>query len=219
MNSHHIRPWVMRAIDPVTGFSAMHRKIGQILAVFICTLAMSGPVLADGTIVRLLAESDFQIIADFNARREHAIAVASASPDRPARDAFVGLMEQKSLPIADRYDPKGSWRCRYFKTGGGGELVVYAWFACRIHDDGAGWVIEKSGGSQRSKGRLYNYTDTRLLYLGALHEPGESSHWFGDSFARNQIALLSALGDGRMRLEFPAPLPGSEFDVLEFRRN
>jgi hypothetical protein len=127
------------------------------------------------------------------------------------RQVLVGEV----LSFEDGYDPSGDWRCRYIKLGGDPALTVYGWFSCRIFDDGAGWVVQKIDGSQRSMGRLYNLPQERLLYLGALHYAYEEPIWFGDDHARNQLALLSRLDDGRMRLEFPAPLVESEFDILE----
>lgn len=46
----------------------------------------------------------------------------------------------------------------------------------------------------------------------------EAPVWFGAAPARNQMAVLTRLEDGRMRLEFPAPLVESRFDILEFTR-
>lgn len=67
-------------------------------------------------------------------------------------------------------------------------------------------------------GRLYRLSADRLLYLGALHDTDEAPIWFGEDASRNQMAVLTRLDDGRLRLEFPAPLAGSEFDILEFAR-
>lgn len=64
-------------------------------------------------------------------------------------------------------------------------------------------------------GRLYRLTEERLLYLGALHYAHEAPIWFGEDPSRNQMALLTRLDDGRLRLEFPAPLAESAFDILE----
>jgi hypothetical protein len=40
----------------------------------------------------------------------------------------------------------------------------------------------------------------------------------GEDPSRNQIAILTRLDEGRLRLEFPAPLGGTRFDILEFVR-
>jgi len=64
-------------------------------------------------------------------------------------------------------------------------------------------------------GRFYRLTEETLLYLGALHYCNASPLWFGEESSRNHIAVLTRLDDGRLRLEFPAPLAESNFDILE----
>lgn len=180
----------------------------------ICSFAM--PALADGAIVGLMSEEDTRSLEEFDARREAAIAAAMDVSDEVASAVLRQVLDGSILSFNDGHDPSGDWRCRYIKLGGDPSVTVYSWFSCRILDDGAGWVIQKTGGSQRSMGRLYDLPQERLLYLGALHYADEAPIWFGDDPSRNQMALLTRLDDGRMRLEFPAPLFESEFDILEF---
>lgn len=180
----------------------------------ICSLAM--PTLADGAIVGLMSEEDTRILEEFDAHREAAIATAMDVSDEVTTRVLRQVLASNVLSFDGGYDPTGDWRCRYIKLGGDPGLTVYGWFSCRIFDDGAGWVIQKTDGSQRSMGRLYDLPQERLLYLGAMHYAYEAPIWFGDDPARNQMAVLTRLDDGRMRLEFPAPLFESEFDILEF---
>ena len=67
-------------------------------------------------------------------------------------------------------------------------------------------------------GRLNRLTEDRLLYLGALYYAHEAPIQFGGDPTRNQMAVLTRLDDGRLRLDFPAPLAESRFDILEFTR-
>lgn len=180
----------------------------------ICSQAM--PALADGAIVGLMSEEDTRILEEFDTRREAAIATAMGVSDEVAAGVLRQVLAGNVLSFDGGHDPSGDWRCRYIKLGEDPWVTVYSWFSCRIFDDGAGWVIQKTGGSQRSMGRLYDLPQERLLYLGALHYANEAPIWFGDDSARNQMAVLTRLEDGRMRLEFPAPLFESEFDILEF---
>jgi Domain of unknown function (DUF4893) len=62
---------------------------------------------------------------------------------------------------------------RTIKAGGPSPLVIYGWFKCRVTDDGSGWMLERIGGSQRTKGRLYTDNDKRLTYLGSFLVAGE----------------------------------------------
>ena len=175
----------------------------------------STPALADGAIVGLMSEEDTRVLEAFDARREAAIATAMGVSDEGSAGVLRQVLTGEVLSFDDGYDPSGDWRCRYLKLGGDPALTVYGWFSCRIFDDGAGWVVQKTDGSQRSMGRLYNIPREQLLYLGAMYYAYEDPIWFGDDASRNQLALLSRLDDGRMRLEFPAPLVESEFDILE----
>lgn len=182
------------------------------------TLAICSPAitaLADGAIVGLISEDDTRLLEEFDARREAAIATAMDVSDEVATGVLRQVIAGKVLSFDEGYDPSGDWRCRYIKLGGDPAINVYGWFSCRIFDDGAGWVIQKIDGSQRSMGRLYDLPQERLLYLGALHYAYEAPIWFGDDPMRNQMALLTRLDDGRMRLEFPAPVVESKFDILE----
>lgn len=180
----------------------------------ICGLAV--PTFADGAIVGLMSEEDTRILEEFDARRKAAVTAAMDGSNAAAAGVLRQVLAGNVLPFGDGHDPSGDWRCRYLKLGGDPALTVYGWFSCRIFDDGAGWIVQQIDGSQRSMGRLYDLPQERLLYLGALHYAYEPPLWFGHDASRNQIALLTRLDDGRMRLEFPAPLVDSEFDILEF---
>ena len=186
------------------------------VALSLVVMALASPGWADGAIVRLMSEEDTRVLAEFDDRRAAAITLARGLPDAAAVATLEQVLAGRVLSFDDGYDPSGAWQCRYLKLGGDPVLSVYGWFSCRVFDDGAGWVIEKTTGSQRSRGRLYRLTEDRLLYLGALHYAAEAPMWFGDDPARNHMAVLTRLDDGRMRLEFPAPLAESDFDILEF---
>jgi hypothetical protein len=205
------------ALEEREGVRDYMRKLALTAAVSL-TLAIFGPstpALADGAIIGLMSEEDTRVLEAFDARREAAIATAMDGSNEGSTAVLRQVLAGEVLSFDDGYDPSGDWRCRYIKLGGEPALTVYGWFSCRIFDDGAGWVVQKADGSQRSMGRLYNIPREQLLYLGALYYAYEDPIWFGDDAARNQLALLSRLDDGRMRLEFPAPLVESDFDILE----
>ena len=188
----------------------------QAIALLLSLVAIITPAFADGVIVGLMSETDSRVLAEFDGRREAAIAAATDGGEAAAVATLRQVLAGQVMSFDDGYDPTGAWRCRFLKLGGDPALTVYGWFSCRIADDGAGWVIRKTEGSQRSMGRLYRLTADRLLYLGALYYGHEAPRRFGEDPTRNQIAVLTRLDDGRLRLEFPAPLVESRFDVLEF---
>ncbi len=186
------------------------------VALSLALVSISPAAFADGAIVGLMSDEDRAVLAEFDQRRAAAITAATADPEAVAGSTLAKVLAGQPLSLDDGYDPRGDWRCRYLKLGGDPAVQVYDWFSCRIFDDGAGWVIRKSGGTERTMGRLYHLSDDRLLYLGAQHPPNEAPVWFGDNPSRDQMGVLTRLDDGRLRLEFPAPLAGSEFDILEF---
>lgn len=185
------------------------------LAIALASWAMAAPASADGAIVGLMSERDVEVLAEFDTRRAAAIATATGVSDTAAVATLVEVLSGEGLPFDADQDPSGDWRCRFLKLGGDPALTVHGWFSCSILDDGTGWVLQKTTGSQRSMGRLYRLTEERLLYLGALHYDHEAPIWFGEDPSRNQMAVLTRLDDGRLRLEFPAPLAASAFDILE----
>lgn len=198
--------------------------MGKQMRAAITTLIMlaasfaSATAAADGAIVALMGPKEKAALADFDMRRACAIEAAYTKADEASLSTLKAALSGAALSFDDGYDPSGQWRCRFLKLGGDPALSIYRWFSCRIFDDGAGWVIQKTTGSQRSMGRLYRLTAERLVYLGALHYAHEAPLWFGKDTSRNQLAVLTHLDDGRMRLEFPAPLAESSFDILEFAR-
>lgn len=210
-------------IMPVWQVTGAPKMMGEQL--FCCAFALSMgltimavPAFADGAIIGLMSVEDSRVLAEFDARREAAVSMASSAGDTANVATLRQVLAGQVLPFDDGYDPSGDWRCRFLKLGGDPALAVYGWFSCRIADDGAGWVIQKTDGSQRTMGRLYRLAADRLLYLGALHYAREAPIRFGEEPTRNQMAVLTRLNDGRMRLEFPAPLVESRFDILEFTR-
>lgn len=120
----------------------------------------------------------------------------------------------------------GSWRCRTIKLGGITPDVIYAWFRCRISMKGGGPYLEKLSGSQTTNGYLYPDGGGSFVYLGASSVVGEARHAYSGSGATagapvtpdDQIGLLSVIGSGHLRVEFPYPLQESTMDVLELRR-
>lgn len=197
----------------------MNRRVkARALALSLAGATMAVPAFADGAIVSLMSDEDNRILAEFDPRRAAALAAATAEADAAAGATLAQVLAGQALSFDDGYDPSGDWRCRFLKLSGKPTVTVYDRFSCQIFDDGAGWVIRKTEGSERTMGRLYRLSEDRLLYLGARHAADEAPIWFGEDRSRNQIAILTRLDDGRLRLEFPAPLGETRFDILEFVR-
>ncbi len=204
----------MTSVIVARGFATSRRLLSAVLM----SLALAAPALADGEIEALLSDADDRVLEAFDARRAAALSAVAANPDSTAQAALAAALSGKVLPFDEGYDPTGDWRCRILKLGRGDALTVYDWFACRIFDDGASWVLQKTTGSQRTMGRFYQLSEDELLYLGALHYGYEDPLWWGEDPERNHLAVATRLDDGRIRLEFPAPLAESDFDILELAR-
>ena len=180
-------------------------------------LTLVSPALADGEILRLITDADKARLEKFDDTR--AAALARARNGGNAADATVleTLVDQSSLPFAG-FDMVGNWQCRTIELGGPATLVVYDWFRCRVSDDGAGWMLEKLSGSQRTKGRFFTESDNRLTYLGAYFVAGETPPAYGAGPETDQAGYAYRTGESAWRIEFPLPARESELDILEFQR-
>lgn len=185
-------------------------------AILVTALLASGPAGADGEVDRLVTEADRARLAGFDAVRQAARAEARAAGG-PEFDAVDAILEAEALSFSD-FDMIGEWRCRTIKLGGLQPLVVYGWFRCRVTDDGSGWQLEKLTGSQRTKGRFYTASDSRLTYLGGFYVAGDPVPSYGAGPDSDQIGYATRIGEDALRIEFPLPRYESKFDVLELRR-
>lgn len=132
--------------------------------------------------------------------------------------ALLEEIDQRPKRSFEDFDLSGKWQCRTIKTGGLAPLVVYDWFHCQISDDGAGWVLEKLTGSQRTKGRFFTDGDSRLIYLGSYFVKDDRPPRYGSGRNSDQVAYVFRGKDDGWRMEFPAPERESVLDILEFRR-
>lgn len=187
-------------------------------AIFLLIAALAAPAMADGALQKLITPQDQQRLDDYDKTRTAALAEArngGASEDLAALDA---ALSGQALSFGDGFDMTGTWRCRTIKLGGAVPLVVYGWFTCRVSDDGAGWRLEKVSGSQRTTGRFYTVSDTRLVYLGAMHTSLEPAMAYGTQAERNQLGIVERPATNRLRIEFPKPAFESSLDILELQR-
>jgi hypothetical protein len=190
----------------------------RIILALLLALAMPSLVHADGEMDKRLTPSDKQRLAGFDATLQEALAEAKAGGAPEDVKLLDAALSGTPLPLAEGYDPAGDWRCRTIKAGGGLPLVVYGWFKCRISDDGAGWKLEKLTGSQRTTGRFYTISATRLAYLGAGHYADEKPRPYGEDAGRDQVAFVERRAADRIILMFPAPQFESKLDVLLLER-
>lgn len=189
------------------------------IAVTACAVITCATVAsADGEITKLLTPADKARLAAYDKVRAEAI--ADAKKGGTARDIATldAVLAGKNLPLSGKFDLTGNWQCRTIKLGGSPALTIYGWFKCRVSDDGSGWRLEKLSGSQRTSGAFYTDSDTRLIYLGAMHLAGEKPRRYGSNPDKDEVAYAMRVGVKRVRLEFPSPKYESKLDIIEMKR-
>lgn len=181
-------------------------------------LAIStAPALADGAVQKLMTPADEARLEKYDETRREALHEARSGGDAAEFAELDAQLAKPLLSLPD-FDIGGDWRCRTTKVGGLSPLVVYGWFKCRVSDDGSGWKLEKTSGSQRTTGRFYDDGEKRLIYLGSFHVAGEAAKRYGSGPESDQVGYAFRTGEAEWRIEFPAPRYESKLDILEFRR-
>jgi hypothetical protein len=173
--------------------------------------------LATGEIENLITDADRERLAAFDGAKQRALNEVEGADSQNALMAFRKAAAAETLPFTD-FDLTGDWQCRTLKAGGLASLVVYGWFDCRVTDDGSGWRLEKFTGSQRTVGRFFTESDTRLTYLGAFFVAGDAAPEYGAGVDSDQVGYAVRTGPESWQIEFPLPRYESTFDILEFRR-
>lgn len=187
----------------------------MIVAAALMTLA-AGSAFADGEIDKLMTPADKTRLQNYGETRKAALLEAKGGE---ASDVATldGIVAKPLVPFRD-LDLTGNWQCRTIKAGGLSELVIYGWFKCRVSDDGSGWMLEKTSGSQRTKGRFFDDGDSRLIYIGSFSVNDEAAKPYGSGPESDQVGYAFRTGPQEWRIEFPAPHYESKLDILEFRR-
>lgn len=181
-------------------------------------LALSGTAFAESEMDKIITPGDRQRLENFDSVKAVALREAWRSEMREDIEALDTALSGTPLSLTGNFDATGNWRCRTIKLGGDPVLVAYPWFKCRINDDGSGWVLEKTTGSQRTQGRFFTASDTRMIYLGASFVTGEAPRNYGAAEKENQVAVMERLGENRLVLQFPSPFYESKFDLLVLER-
>jgi hypothetical protein len=151
--------------------------------------------------------------------------VEAAKASRSDRAAIHGVLDPKGRPVSASA-VTGTWSCRMMKLGGLAPAVVYDWFRCRVRQTKNGLYFEKVTGSLHLSGYLDSYEDGRFVLLAAIAVKNESPRPYSgggagagsQSTANDAVGVVSSIGPGHARIEFPYPVIESVFDVIELRR-
>jgi hypothetical protein len=179
-------------------------------------LMASLPAFATGEIVDLITEADEARLEAYDQTLSDALKSARTNGSADDIAAVDAVVEAPSMSF-DGLDLTGRWQCRTMKLGGAAGLVVYGWFACEVTDDGSGWRLTKITGSQRTVGRFFTESDTRLTYLGSFHVAGEAPKPYGSGPESDQAGYVTRTGERSWWIGLPKPYYESEFDILELR--
>jgi Domain of unknown function (DUF4893) len=182
-------------------------------------LLIAAPAIADGVLDKIISPFDKERLANF--QKTEAEALSQALRGDPAEvEILTAALSGKPLPLDGDFDPTGNWRCRVIKAGGDDTLplVVYGWFKCKITDDGSGWFVTKTSGSQRLTGRLYTKSATELVFLGAGHVNDDPPRKYGKDSEQDQVAIVTRRAESRLVFMFPAPKFESKLDVMVMER-
>ena len=185
--------------------------------VLVLALIAASPAAATGEIESLITDSDRERLASYETTREQASEEARAGGSPQDRATLDQVVAPEAMSWAD-FDITGEWKCRTIKAGGLAQLVVYGWFACRVTDDGSGWTLQKLTGSQKTKGRFFTDSDTRLTYLGSYAVNNDPFPPYGSGPETDQVGYAFRAGENWWRIEFPSPKRESKLDILELKR-
>jgi hypothetical protein len=190
------------------------------LVLFFAALATPSMAAWEGRI----SAHDRERLEQLPASRAEGLAGAEAA-GRVERALVNAIVARTSGPISAQ-ELKGTWRCRILKLSGLAPIKVYDWFTCRVRENKYGLYFEKITGSERMAGYLDDYGDGRMVLLGALSVKNDPPRPYSGgnpgigvaSSSSDLVGLVSTLGRGHARIEFPYPAIESDYDVIELRR-
>lgn len=190
-------------------------KFKLILALLACIVPAAAH--ATGEIESIITDADRERLAAFEETKEQAVEEAREGGSAQDLAILDGILSAEHISFSG-FDMTGKWQCRTIKVGGLAKLVVYGWFDCEVTDDGSGWFLRKLSGSQRTQGRFFTDSDTRLTYLGAGSINDEKAPPYGSGPESDQAGYAFRTGEEEWHIAFPAPHYESKFDILQFRR-
>ena len=151
----------------------------------------------------------------------------AAERGAPRRDLAIihGALDQPGRPITAR-ELTGTWQCRTMKLGGLTPDIIYSWFRCRVRETRSGLFFEKLSGTERLSGYVEPYENGRFVLMAARTVKNEKPKPYSGAnsgigaltTSSDAVGVISSLGRGRARIEFPFPNLESDFDVIELRR-
>ena len=181
-------------------------------------------LLLPTTTMAQVRDADVARLDAFDATVGAALLEAFAGGARGDLDLLQEVLSgQPVAPLATTLP--GDWDCRTLKAGGLTALTAYAPFDCTITADGAGFIIDKTSGSQRLTGRI-DLIDGRMVLTGTGFVTDTPPVPYADLPPENTsdgtvwpvVGVVEQPTPDRIRILMPQPLLESNLDLLDLRR-
>ncbi|MDX8501133.1 DUF4893 domain-containing protein [Mesorhizobium sp. VK4C] len=182
----------------------------------LCLIGFALPAHADGEVQKLITAADKARLDKYGETRKAALEEAKAGDPAEVRE-LDALLAKPLVAFSDK-DLTGNWNCRTIKAGGISPLVIYGWFKCKVSDDGSGWRLQKTSGSQRTTGRFFDDGEKRAIYLGSFSVNDDKAKPYGSGPESDQVGYAFRNSAIEWRIEFPAPYYESKLDIMELKR-
>jgi uncharacterized caspase-like protein len=184
---------------------------------------VQGPKLREWAVN--VSRFDMARIGTYQASWDRAIASASREAPKAGADPVAIARRLWEAPKLDFTDSElaGNYRCRLVKVGGY-VTVAYEWQPCRMGHAGQTLALEKTGGSQRTAGRLYRDNAKVMVYAGTWWAAGGKAAGYDMNDPagqpdcngyRNEVGLFYKVAAKHFVVGFPSPLCESPFAFME----
>ena len=134
------------------------------------------------------------------------------------RVAGEGALREPDAGLPRSALPPGSYPCRVTRLGGTGwgAFTAYPSYFCHVGVEGPLLSFTKQTGSERPGGYIWNDSDERQIFLGAMARGSEDvPPPYGDGEARDLAGVVERIGPFRYRIVLPWPTNGATLDVIE----
>jgi hypothetical protein len=168
----------------------------------------------------IVSDVDAARIGKIGASWDAALADVRAHGGAKAIAAEGALLDPKAA-LPRPAPPPGVYHCRVVRLGLTEENRTKAWavfkpFFCFVAVEGPLLTFTKGTGTHRPGGRLWDDSDTRMVFLGSVSaKPDGPLPAYGDDPMSNQVGVVERIGDFRWRMVIPGSTPEAKLDVME----
>ena len=171
----------------------------------------------------VIREPDRSRLARLSGAWEQALADVAAA-EASAELAALWPVADPAAPGQGPLPAAGSYRCRTIRLGWHQSadrqvpaIQTEAWGPCQLQPDGILLRLSTAPAAQQFIGRLYPDVD-RLVFLGSVRLADDRGQLrYGEDRDRDQLGVLTALGDGHWRLALPWPKWSARLILIEIR--